>query len=355
MVKYLVILVFLFDAYALAQKDCKDFFNSSSLNSVKAQYKKLLELPFIWKNYRPENYTTVLTNTEDSFGHCAVIIDPSQNIVEVPMANTFTFTNGLYNFYLGNQSLAGSVPVELDNFLKKKKISTALIYNVIKFPESKDIPDYIAHLSGRDDFHLNVIVHEGFHLNIKFANLSGDKTNPWPTWDLQPERDIGKNCYSNEIAKPFWEKEKNALNAFVKILLLDRSNLKLAITAARDFIKIRKQRYESLKDIRVPSKFNPNGISCSEAESIMELEEGMADYLGTTASLVIGSMSPLQVIEHLSDYHDWYYRSGLAQLLFIYKLAPEKALEITGKISNASIWENGVFNQFENYINQNSF
>ena len=91
------------------------------------------------------------------------------------------------------------------------------------------------------------------------------------------------------------------------------------------------------------------------SESIMELEEGMADYLGTTASLMIGSMSPLQVIEHLSDFHDWYYRSGLAQLLFIYKLAPEKALEITGKISNASIWENGVFNQFENYINQNSF
>lgn len=326
---------------------CDDFFRSEKLSHLVSQYKKLKTLPDIWMGYQPENEVLVISSTDAPNG-CAVLIEGQSAPSYHSFKGEFTYLNGVYNMFF-DSTFAGEIPKELKDLFSKKNISRATIYNLSSLPNDIAPDGYEQYLYGRDDFHLNVIVHEAFHLNTIFAKALGREICPWPKWDLQPEREITSYCYKNET----WNKENHALVAAFNILYLG-NNRENALKAAQAFIERREERYAALVDVKVPSQFVPGGVSCAEAEATLELQEGMADYVGTTASMELGIVTPFQVSGHLTNYHDWYYRSALAQMLFMRKLDPQYALETTQRLANSKNWNEGVFSEFKKFVKSRS-
>ncbi len=324
--------------------DCVSFFRSSEVVRFTSQMKRLSSISDIWPGYRPETIPVLVSRNKPEVSNCVLIFQNGEITHEIVSGENLQFDNGLYFLYL-YQPLGGSLPADILSVLIKTKIEKAIAYSIDAFPDTAGQLDYQIYMKGKMDFHLNTVVHEGFHINSIFGAIVGPRPFPWPAWDRQPDRDIGKFCYERDE----WKKESYALHAAFKLLYLE-GNTEMALSAARDFIKMREERYHKLKDVKVPSSHAPEGVSCEEAESIMELEEGGADFVGTAASIELAIVSPYQVSEHLVDYHDWYYRSGLAQLLLIRKMNKAASLEALQKISTSQNWNQGIFFEFKTFI-----
>ena len=327
---------------------CKSFFESKEAKKLVSQLGQLKTINDVWPDYRPESLTTLLTQSSPNHLSCAIVIQKGKVTHRLSFEGQLEFENGLFFMFAG-VPIAGKIPLDVIKFFEKEKITSAAFYNLIPFPETADLPDYAQYMLGKDDFHLNVITHEGFHLNSIIAVALGNLKIPWPKWDVQPERKIGSLCYVGEE----WKNEQSAINAAYKLLYL-QNNSKMALSAAQDFIRWREARYKALKDVRVPSKASKEGVSCEQAEAMLELEEGGADFVGTASSLDLGITSAYQVSEHLLVYHDWYYRSGLAQLLFIRKMSRSESLQSIRRLSSANSWQQGIYWEFKNFVKKKS-
>ncbi len=244
------------------------------------------------------------------------------------------------------------VPPELDRSLRRHNIDRALLFN-FTIPENAlarmRSPEYFDQLNV---FRLHMVVHEGFHLNVEFPKWFYLKTTHlWPSWDRQPERtEVVKRCYrANEMVLAAFQTERALLaEAFEKIYL--QSDTGRGRAAAVEFIKERDQRRELLKEIRIPSAAEPTvSLSCQDAESIMELEEGLLDYVAFSANRSIKGLSRTQIHSWLSkplgDHPDKdpepYYRFGTMQMLILESLSNDRA-ELLRKIGASSGPSGGI-------------
>lgn len=90
----------------------------------------------------------------------------------------------------------------------------------------------------------------------------------------------------------------------------------------------------------------PGGaVGCRVAESLMELEEGVPDYIATATLLDLGLASDDDVLRGFDEpLTPLFYSLGAFQLLVVRALAGEAAMPaITARIATSSGPEGGVF------------
>lgn len=329
---------------ANASPACDAFANSDAVAKFEAKYALLATMPYsLWDDYRPETHTVILTSLKTN-ADCAVVLKAGTRTDVLTLDLPLTMGNGLYDF----QFIGGNEHPGIQNFLRTTGVPRVLLLNLDGTKLA--IPEPNAIRMGYNHFDLDLTVHEGFHLNLMFAKMfKHPGAGAWPEWDHQPSRDkLGGLCYSSPKAKPLFDIEMKALVRAVKLALVDRRP-DLAINAGREFIQRRAERYAALADVRVPSHSVAEGISCAQAEAIMELEEGMADFLGVGTIHKLGLINDSQALEHVAvDSGDSsFYRFGSGQMLLVHALKGAEISEITGRIARSKSWEDGVHAEFK--------
>lgn len=118
-------------------------------------------------------------------------------------------------------------------------------------------------------------VHEAFHVDVQGPTWMGH-TSDWPTWDAQPDRVQTVACYSGsaEVDAAF-ELERTALFGVVEALLDGAPAV--ACERGDEFLSARAARLALVADRTVELADGAQG-TCAAAETLLELEEGVADY-----------------------------------------------------------------------------
>jgi hypothetical protein len=150
--------------------------------------------------------------------------------------------------------------------------------------------------AGRDGavMQADFAVHESFHLHVQFpAWLDQHRAYAWPAWDRQPDRtEMRDRCYAGtpEIASMLKAEHAALLAAYD---LLDSASTArgrdTVIARARRFVELRTARRRHLDTVRVAQ--GERRISCALAEDIMELEEGVAQWIGHATAVRSGLAS----------------------------------------------------------------
>ena len=222
----------------------------------------------------------------------------------------------LYGYHLppeGNERLAEwAQPASIRTWLEKAGVERATLMPT----EVDDFPFPLTAL-----VKVQVALHEGFHVEVQSPGWAEGKTSA-PVWDLQPDLKALQACYSGSPAvKKELEEERTALVSHVEALL-DGDSARACSTGA-EFLSRRASRRGLVEDIDVPRHDDTPG-TCAEAEAIMELEEGAADYASWTALHELALVTREQLLgRYRADQSEIFYLTGAMQLHAASLMHPE--------------------------------
>lgn len=187
---------------------------------------------------------------------------------------------------------------------------------------------------------MQLAIHEAFHVEVMIRYWYTDQ-GAWPAWDEQPDRSGLQNCYNtSDTLKQALNAEKDQLITLIELLL--DNDKSAACQASRAFIKLREERYSMLTNVTVD---RPDGTpcDCAEAENIMELEEGLADYASWTMLYDMGLSSREELIKRYNAVqNEPFYQTG-AMLMHALALMNEgNTAEIIEEITSSASQAEGA-------------
>src|SRR5262245_41461991 len=257
---------------------CEAVRENVKLQAVVAQLEKLakLESPF-WSGYRPESASYIFLVPGPAKQSCGVLWrDGKLTTIEfevaprmsTPLYGYLTPTPAPDTYLVSPNSYPqpDSVPVQLHTIGVQRAVFLPL----------EGLP---FELGSAEQFDLSV--HEAFHVHVQLPTWSGlDSPHRWPTWDRQPDRpSVGPLCYgSSDPQKLNITSERDHLiNA--AMTALSKGETEGVCMSARAFVQERRKRWAQLGGVRVPTGTSFEPLSCEHAEAIMELEEGVPDFV----------------------------------------------------------------------------
>lgn len=244
----------------------------------------------VWPAYRLGDGAVVLHagNTDDDQA-CLGLWKHGKILAYAAMEETPKLATPLYGYYLNfgtpedttmlPLSTLSKQPEAISQWLDEHSIDSAVLMPVDfpKFPFK--IPTLMK---------VQTAIHEAFHVDVMIRYwFTG--TGHWPAWDKQPDRSSLQNCYAaSDTAKEAIRSEQLLLANLVQALVAEENAQ--ACDLGSSFLESRANRYDLLADVTVP-RYDGTPGSCQEAENIMELEEGLADYASWTMLYDIGTAS----------------------------------------------------------------
>ncbi|MFW5947408.1 MAG: hypothetical protein ACOCUW_02845 [Gemmatimonadota bacterium] len=187
---------------------------------------------------------------------------------------------------------------------------------------------------------LQMALHEAFHVEVQFRRPPRRWIRRWPSWDRQPDRAGLQACYREPKAvASSLEEERDALVRTVEALL-DGSPT-TACRAGEVFLARREARYGMLEEVRVARHDSTPG-TCREAEAIMELEEGTADYASWTALYRAGLVSRERLMQrYRAIQDDVFYLTGAMQLHATALMRPDGMEAVARRIARSESPDEG--------------
>ncbi len=191
-------------------------------------------------------------------------------------------------------------------------------------------------------------VHESFHLHTQFPLwLRQAHDHPWPEWDRQPDRAaLAARCYHATSAAGADPSVEHAalLAAFDALWTPERLPRRdEALAHARRFSAARRARYARLANVQVPR--DSAGISCRDAEDVMELEEGAPQWIAHATAVRAGLTSITQTragYERLQA--QAFYQLGALQLWVLEGVLGQVQMrQLTGDLARSSSPRDGIF------------
>lgn len=338
--------------------DCDEFFSSATVTRLVSYLARLHEIATPpWTSYRPERHPVVLIGpAHPAAPTCALVQRGDRELARAALAEPVTIPTGIFWFYATPSIGPGARPefAGLGAAMSKTTPSLAALLAghgvdramLLRVDYDRGIltavgVDPSSYFSGPEIVLLIWIVHETFHLHSQFPTwLDQAATYPWPAWDRQPDRTaVVETCYGG-AAGPRVAAERAALRA--AFIAAQRHDRAAACTAAREFVRQREIRHGASTD-EVPA---PGGaVACRVAESLMELEEGVPDYIAQATLLELGLGTDDQVLRGFDrPLAPLFYGLGAFQLLVLRALAGEEAMPaITARIAASAGPEGGVF------------
>lgn len=286
----------------------------------------------VWQGYDLADGAYVLhAGPSASGGACLGAWRAGEALSFVELPETPRLGTPLYGYHLpeGNYeafgSNPGSQPPSIRAWLADLGLERATVLPV-------EVPDFPIELSAL--VKVQLAIHEGFHVEVQSPRWAGAEAQ-WPDWDLQPDRGAVVSCYaeSPEVEAAAAD-ERRALLEHVQALL--DGDAQRACHAGADFLARRASRRNLVAGIAVPRHDGTSG-NCGEAEAIMELEEGVADYASWTKLFQVGLASRDRLVRRYSArQNDLYYLTGAMELHAVSLMAPDRVLAITEEIARST-------------------
>jgi hypothetical protein len=278
---------------------CDAYFGSEPVTTLLGQLGRLDQVRPIWGSYRPADQPVVLVGpAHPAEPTCALIWKQGAEVERLALDGPVQIPIQIYWFHSTVQAGPDALPEfagigramqgtqpQLAAALARHGIERTVILRTDFDPAvlpalGVELDDHYYSLAL---MRLLWILHESFHLQSQFPTwLDQEAPQPWPAWDRQPDRDaVVETCYGGVEA---------ALASAEHAALRDALDDPCAGAAA--FLAERFRRHAGLGDASVTSPVGP--MTCPVAEAVMELEEGVADYLAVEAALDRELMTPAQ-------------------------------------------------------------
>ncbi|MGE0631993.1 MAG: hypothetical protein AB7O96_06270 [Pseudobdellovibrionaceae bacterium] len=294
----------------------------------------------IWTNYRPTEQIYILAKPS-SHPRCVLVIESGHIIAT--LITEYELTPFMFTPYISGNEQLDPVDPAIAKFLETIRHRMAMLYD-LDFDMTKLDPDNrteedIAQ-NGLASQWQETLVHEAVHIYIQ-----ADTKFAWPGWasESKTERDkINPTCYRpNAEIEALSKQERSSLLLAYQLAAQNRQH-KAAHKEIKNFIQLRTSRYLKLQ----------SGFNCQESENIMELYEGVAEYIGVASALAAGSKSIIDVQNYIRynnkfEESDFFYRTALLQLLLIKEFYPDQFIAITQSLSTSSSPEFGIFYEFK--------
>lgn len=290
----------------------------------------------VWGDYDlGDGWFVVYAGESAPGGACLGAVKGGRVVAYGELADAPRLPTPLYGFYLpagtdGAVPTRNEQPASVTSWLESVDVGRATIVPVA----IEDFPMELSTLAK-----LQVALHEGFHVQVQSPHWSGSAKG-WPRWDRQPDRAGLQACYGGtEVVASSVAQEREALARTVEALLDDDGAT--ACRAGADFLAQRAARYDMLRDVRVARHDSTPG-TCREAEAIMELEEGTADYASWTVLYELGRTSRDRLMgRYRAVQDDVFYLTGAMQLHALALIEPDGMEEVARRIGASRSPETG--------------
>jgi hypothetical protein len=330
---------------------CEAVRGNDKLRAILAHMDKLpaLESSF-WNGYRPDTASYVFLIPGPAKQSCGVLWREGKVTTTIEFTTAPRMSTPLYGYFTPPPA-PGNTVIPVDSYAQpigvQDQLQTLGVQRAVFIP----IEGLPFELGSAEEFDLSV--HEAFHLYVQLPVWSGlESPHRWPSWDRQPDRQrVGPLCYGST--------DPQKLN-----ITLEREHLlKAAMTAlttgetdsvcmnTRAFIQERRRRWTDLNTVRVPAT-SFEAISCAHAEAIMELEEGVPDFVAWMSAHTLGIVNNDRVRQRFgATMAQPFYVLGTMQLVVLRHLLGAQFLPATAQIASSSSWESGaMFSLLESQV-----
>jgi hypothetical protein len=267
----------------------------------------------IWANYKASSSTIVLTDSAAN-PSCAIVRYPSGRLHTVLLSKPLPIPNNVYSFcgpWFG--------PCSPSLFTEGIVEAALLNYN--------NQLDSIASLFGVSEATVQALLtfHESFHY---FAQVLGVPAGRWSAairgLGGSGRADLENKCYASSVGvihlrRISMSKLVDALEA-----AWIHNDSQRAKSLAADYLTLRSQRLDLVRNETIAD--GSSTITCSEAETRMEMVEGTADYFSLMALYSLNRLSEQKVVDWIrlsvnsaADVSSHYYRFGAVPLLIMAK------------------------------------
>lgn len=198
--------------------------------------------------------------------------------------------------------------------------------------------------------HFDIAVHEGFHAHVQLPTwYRFDSLHRWPAWS-EPTADrvsLASSCYGSADPKAQDVPERPALVEAAMTALTGGSR-EAVCRHAGTFVAARRERWMRAGTARVASEAGGRTTSCSESESIMELNEGVPDFVAWMTAHELGVVDESRVRGRFSaSQRDLFYVMGAMQLTVLRRLQGDAFPQTTTRIASSASPAGGVFAELE--------
>lgn len=288
----------------------------------------------VWPGYSPADAEIVLHAGDAASGEaCLGVWRGGRAVAYGALSEPPTLSTALYGYYLPesydeaqrDRVPPGTQPPSVRAWLEGAGVDRATIMPVTVEDFPLPLPALVK---------AQVAIHEGFHVEVQSPHWAGGADN-WPAWDRQPDRARIEACYggTEAVAAAFAE-ERASLTRTVEALLDD--DPATACEASRAFLAQRADRHALLSDVTVVRHDSTPG-TCREAEAIMEMEEGVADYASWTLMYHLGRATREQLMgRYTARQDDIYYLMGAMQLHAIRGMDPAGMLDRLRRVAESA-------------------
>lgn len=302
----------------------------------------------VWPGYKVSSASFVIDAGKINDGsHCLGLWKRGKAVSYAKILNPPRMLTPIYSYYL-NYAKMDSIPsIEYfstaDNapafrkWMQQMKVRSA-VYMPVDFSRLPfKLPTLVK---------IQLAIHEAFHVEVMLKYwYTGE--GQWPEWDKQPDRKQMQVCYTyNDTGRLLIQKELSLLSNMIEALL-DNDNTN-AGKIGEEYITARENRYKQLQGV---STLLANGETgdCRTAESLFELEEGLADYRSWTFLFNAGIAGREDLLKrYRAKQNDHFYLSG-CMLMHAIQLMSKKSLDkIVHRIITAtSVQDGSLFELFK--------
>jgi hypothetical protein len=207
-------------------------------------------------------------------------------------------------------------------------------------------------LGSVEEFDLSV--HEAFHVHVQLPAWFGfDSPHRWPAWDRQPDRQsVGPLCYGSADPEKLNTALERAPLIDAAMTVLTTGEMDAVCVNARAFVQARRNRWAALSEVRVPSGTSNESMLCAQAEAIMEMEEGVPDFVAWMTAHALGIVSNDRVRQRFSaTMSQPFYVLGAMQLVVLRHLLGAQFPAATAQMASSTSWESGaMFSVLESQV-----
>lgn len=328
---------------------CAGRFETEPFRALLADLEVAGSVEPVWPGYPVARQDLVLESL-DTDGDGACVAHWSGSAIRTVARSDARITNslGFFGFLITERAdadpaqrmgfLAGGVPPAILRSLRASGTEAALVWTGDRgtldeagFPAAAE----------RRRLARYFVLHEGAHVHQLLGPVFASSwPAPRPGWRIQADEEaLLDRC----LADPSAARERGALaDATAAVEAGDLSGARSRLAA---FARLRAERYERLREVRVPSS-SGGPLPCWVAEDVWELDEGGADFISLVTLSEAGLDFPWS--GSLADYvrddanNEPYYHTGLGQLFTLRALAsdPEAALLRVGGAASpqGSLW-----------------